>query len=267
MSRINDVFSKTRGEGRLAFIPFITAGFPDEKSSKELIKGLSDKGVDLIEIGIPFSDPVADGPIIQASSNIALSNGMNISNAFNLVENLSDEISCPIVFMTYYNPVYKYGLERFAVDCKKFGIDGIIIPDLPLEEANEWITSARRSNLDTIFMVAPTSPEERIKLIAENTLGFLYCVSLKGVTGAQQEISRSTLDFILKVRNLTSKLIAVGFGISSASQVRQLKGYADGVIIGSRLMQMMLDASDPKRGVAEILGFVDNVLTESEIRY
>lgn len=267
MSRIDDVFSKARGEGRLAFIPFVTAGFPDENNSRELIKGLCDVGVDLIEVGIPFSDPIADGPVIQASSNIALSNGMNISGAIKLVSDLSDEISCPIVFMTYYNPIYRYGLDRFAVDCRRFGIAGVIVPDLPLEEAGEWVISARSNELDTIFMVAPTSSEERIKLIAGNTLGFLYCVSLKGVTGARQGISGSTLDFILKVRSLTDKPIAVGFGISDAGQVKRLKGCADGVIMGSKLMQIMLDCPDSKGGVAEVLGLVEDILNESVIRY
>jgi tryptophan synthase alpha chain len=267
MSRIDDVFSKARGERRLAFIPFVTAGFPDENNSRELIKGLCDVGVDLIEVGIPFSDPIADGPVIQVSSNIALSNGMNISGAIKLVSDLSDEISCPIVFMTYYNPIYRYGLDRFAVDCRRSGIAGVIVPDLPLEEAGEWVISARSNELDTIFMVAPTSSEERIKLIAGNTLGFLYCVSLKGVTGARQGISGSTLDFILKVRSLTDKPIAVGFGISDAGQVKQLKGCADGVIMGSKLMQIMLDCPDSKGGVAEVLGLVEDILNESVIRY
>jgi len=267
MSRIDDVFKKARTEGKLAFIPFVTAGFPDEKKSKELIIGLSKAGVDLIEVGIPFSDPIADGPVIQATSNIAISNGMNIVNAIKMAGDLSCEISCPIVFMTYFNPIYRYGLERFAADCCKNRIAGVIVPDLPFEEAGEWIMSAKRNNLDTIFLVAPTSPDERIKHIAENTQGFLYCVSLKGVTGARQEISRNTIDFMLKVRSLTDKPIAVGFGISDTNQVKQLREYADGVIIGSRLMQIMLDGSDPTTGADEVLGFVDKIMSELIIRY
>ena len=266
MSRIEEVFRKTREKGRLAFIPFLTAGFPDKKTSGELINGLCKAGVDLIEIGIPFSDPIADGPVIQASSNVALSGGMNISKAFKLVDDLNDKISCPIVFMTYYNPVYRYGLERFAADCKKSGIAGVIIPDLPLEEAGEWIMCARSSELDTIFMVAPTSSEERIRLIAGNTCGFLYCVSIKGVTGAQQQISKSTIDFISNLRNLTDKPIAVGFGISEMGQVKQLRGCTDGVIVGSKIIQIMLDSPDPKRGMVDVLGFVEDMLNESIIQ-
>lgn len=232
MSRVSRQFEKARKEKRALLIPYLTAGYPSLKNSEEIFKVLAKDGADIIEIGIPFSDPLADGPTIQKSSEAALAQGITTEDVFQLINNLRKYTDIPLVVMTYYNIFYKYGLERFAGEGKDAGLDGVIIPDLPPEEAKDWLQAAK-GKLETIFLLAPTSSEKRIAEIADYSEGFIYCVSLTGVTGVRSSLPGNLSDFIFRVRKITEKPLAVGFGVSGPMQAKNVAQIADGVIIGS----------------------------------
>jgi len=237
MSRIEGVFKKLKNK-RAAFIPFVVAGDPDLKTTESLVLKMAECGADIIELGVPFSDPLADGPTIQAASQRALKNGVNLKEIFRVVEALKG-ISPPLVLMTYFNPVFQHGLKRFAEDCHRNGIDGIIIPDLPPEEAGPWIQEANSLDVDTIFLIAPTSSTERIKLASRRSKGFLYYVSITGVTGTRGKLPEELEGAIGQIRKYSQKPVAVGFGISTPEQVKEASRIADGVIVGSAIVKMI----------------------------
>ncbi|MGC8736732.1 MAG: tryptophan synthase subunit alpha [Dissulfurimicrobium sp.] len=239
-NRIDQAFSRLKRVGESAFIPFITAGDPDIAVTKALVKELVSQGADIIELGLPFSDPLADGPTIQAASQRALRNNINITHLFELVSGLRSEgIDVPLVLMGYYNSILQYGLEKFAADAASIGFDGTIVPDLPLEESVEWVRASRRHNLSTIFLVAPTTPPERARRIAKASRGFIYYVSVTGITGARNDLPSELLSGIKTVKNLTSLPVAVGFGVSRPEQVAMLSAVADGIIVGSAIVRLV----------------------------
>jgi len=239
MTRIERVFKRLRDQGRRpALIPFTVAGDPDLKTTEAIVLKMAECGADMIEIGVPFSDPLADGPTIQAAHQRALRNGIALTDIFHLTEKLK-RISRPVVLMTYFNPVFQYGLKNFAKDCQRSGVDGVILPDLPLEEAGPWIQEARKTKLDTIFLVAPTSPPSRIRTVARRSRGFIYYVSVTGLTGVREKLPAELGSAIERIRRYTKKPVAVGFGISTPEQAKMAGRYADGVIVGSAIVTVI----------------------------
>ena len=233
MSRISKAFEKEK-----AFIAFITGGDPDIETSCELIKTMAASGADIIEIGIPFSDPIAEGPVIQEASLRALNAGTTTDLLFDMVGELRKEIEIPLIFMTYMNPIYVYGTERFMKKCTEAGIDGVIVPDVPFEEKAELADQCRAHGVDLISMIAPTS-EERIELIAREAEGFIYCVSSLGVTGVRSEIKTDIGTMIKHVKAVTDVPCAVGFGISTPEQAEKMAGLSDGAIVGSAIVKLV----------------------------
>jgi tryptophan synthase alpha chain len=238
MSHISSVFQKT---GHKVLIPYITVGYPDIETTLKAATLLAKNGADIIELGIPFSDPLADGATIQESSHQALQNGITPEICLETARKLRIEIDIPLVFMTYFNPILSYGPDRFCRSCSKVGIDGIIIPDLPPEEGEVLERATREGGLDLIYLLSPTSTPERIQLVAKKSGGFIYLVSVTGVTGARNEVPSDLGDFIRRVREISSLPLCVGFGISNPEQARKISKIADGIIIGSRLIQIMKD--------------------------
>lgn len=239
MNRIVARFEDLKMNNKKAFIPFITAGDPSLDMTVSLISILESAGADVIELGIPFSDPIADGPSIQRSSLRSLENGTSLSKVMNAVSKTRSITQIPIVLMGYYNPIFKYGVERFVKDAVEIGIDGVIVADLPPEEASDMITSARKYDLSTIFLIAPTSTPDRIKLISEASTGYIYCVSSTGVTGARNRISDTLSQMVDQIRQYTEKPIAVGFGVSNPEQAKEIAQFADGVIVGSAIVNII----------------------------
>lgn len=233
MSKIRDAFNSGK-----AFIPFITCGDPDLDTTAEIVRKAVENGADLIELGIPFSDPTAEGPVIQAASLRALNNHVTTDKIFDMVLKLRDEITIPLVFMTYANVVFSYGIERFLSRCESAGIDGLILPDVPYEEKKEFQGSCRKHGVDLISMVAPTS-ENRIAMIASEAEGFLYIVSSLGVTGMRNEITTDLRSIVKTVRENTDIPCAIGFGISTPEQASEMAAISDGAIVGSAIVKII----------------------------
>ncbi len=246
MNRIEERFKRLRKNREAALIPFITAGDPKKEVTERLALEMAKNGADIIELGLPFSDPLADGPTIQAASFRALEGGMNPELYFEIATNIRKRTDCPLVLMGYYNPILKFGLEYFAKRAKEAGIDGTIIPDLPLEEASEWMKIARSCELANIFLLAPNTPEKRIKRIVKASTGFIYYVSVLGITGARSELPLELSRDIERVHSFTRKPVAVGFGISRPEQVSGLRKVADGIIVGSAIVKMLSEVYDNK---------------------
>ncbi|NWF91651.1 MAG: tryptophan synthase subunit alpha [Syntrophaceae bacterium] len=238
MSRIDHTFARLKERGQSALIPFIMAGDPDLKTTEVLVSRIAEAGADMIELGVPFSDPIADGPTIQSASERALQNGVNLKEVLSLTERLKG-IDTPLILMTYFNPVFRYGLKDFAEACQRSGVDGVIIPDLVPEEAGPWVQAARRRDLDTIFLIAPTSPPDRIGVISRCSRGFIYYVSVTGVTGARERLPEGLEIALGRIRDQSRKPVAVGFGISTPEQARSVGRLADGVIVGSAIVKMI----------------------------
>ena len=241
MNRIDDVFNK---KGHKALIAYITMGYPDLESTLKIVPLLAESGCDIIELGIPFSDPMADGATIQHASYCALQNGVTTKKCIDIVKQLRKKTNVPLIFMTYYNPVYHYGLEKFCGDSIASGIDGLIIPDLTPDEGEELENITEKIGLDLIYLLSPTSTSERIKLVSEKSHGFIYMVSLTGVTGARDNMPIKIDNFVADVRKATDKPLCVGFGISTPEQAKQVSRIADGVIIGSQIIRLMEKEGD-----------------------
>ncbi|OGC92933.1 MAG: tryptophan synthase subunit alpha [candidate division Zixibacteria bacterium RBG_16_53_22] len=260
MTRIDKVFRRLKEKGEKALIPFITAGDPDYETSRRLAIEIAARGADLLELGIPFSDPLADGPTIQASSSRALKNGVHFASVLALAGDLRRETDIPLILMGYYNPILQYGLEKAARDAAQQGIDGFIIPDLPLEEAASWRAATGAAGVSVIFLAAPTTGPERLKTLGRLTQGFLYYVSVTGITGARMELTRELIPELLRVRALVNCPIAVGFGISTPEQVKKLAPYVDGVVVGSAIVQQVAQFSGAKT-IKHIGDFVASLKT------
>ena len=234
MGRIEAAFSELKRQGKKGFIPFITAGDPDLETTRELLTELS--GATVIELGVPFSDPMADGPVIQRSSERALRHGIGVGDILNVVATVRREIETPIILFSYFNPLLQFGLKRLAAEAKAAGVDGVLVTDLSPEEAGEFESELRANDLDMIFLIAPTSTDERLKLVAQHARGFIYAVSRAGVTGVRTNVSAEAERLVIRMRKYSSLPIAVGFGISNRDQVKDVQRYADAVVIGSAIV-------------------------------
>ncbi len=237
MNRIDRTFKRLKGEGRKAFIPYIMAGDPNLDKTMERVLMLQECGADIIELGVPFSDPVADGPTIQRAAERALKAGVSLKKMIAFMKELRKRSEIPVIFMTYYNPIFKYGEEGFVADAADAGVDGFIIPDLPPEEAGGLIKSCRSRKLDTIFLVAPTSTAERMKRIATASQGFIYYVSMTGITGSKLSLEEQFREHVGRLRETSGKPVSVGFGISTPDDARIMSAVADGVIVGSAIVK------------------------------
>lgn len=256
MNRIERKFIQLRRCDKKAFIVFITAGYPNLKTTELLIKEFSRIGVDVIELGVPFSDPMADGAVIQESSQYALERKVHLADILNLVKRVRAKIDTPICLMTYYNPIFCFAEARFARACAKSGIDGVIIPDLPVEEGKSLIRLMSRFNLDVIPFLAPTTIAKRIKLISRLARGFIYYVSLTGVTGMRSCLPADICLKLKEIKKITSKPVCVGFGVSSPEQVKQVYKIADGVIVGSAIIRKIKQNINRKSLVRNVSAFV-----------
>jgi tryptophan synthase alpha chain len=236
MSRIVETFARLKKAGRLAFIPYATIGFPSLHTAEELVPALIAAGGDLVELGVPFSDPLADGPTVQRASFVALQNGVTRAKCFEAARTIRSQTDAPLIFMGYYNPVFSYGVERYVQEAAESGVDGLIIPDLSPEEADEVVAACRKADLDYIFLLAPTSTDARIEQVAKLASGFIYCVSVVGVTGARDALSATLPDFIARIRKHTDLPLVVGFGISRPEHIQTVAKFADGVVVASALL-------------------------------
>jgi tryptophan synthase alpha chain len=244
MSRISQTFEHLQKTHERALIPYVTAGDPDLEMTKRLVREMVRRGGDIIEIGVPFSDPLADGPIIQRASQRALQGGATLRKILQTVSELRHDVDVPLVLMTYYNPVLHYGEEAFVADALDAGVDGIIVPDLPPEEGQSLMELTTDTPLEMIFLAAPTSTSARLALISEASRGFIYYVSRLGTTGVRDQLADDLRIMLEKVRASTSKPIAVGFGVSTPEHVRLVADLADGVVVASAILKLMEDLED-----------------------
>lgn len=240
-------------EGGKAFIPFVTCGDPDLETTGKIVREMAANGADLIELGIPFSDPTAEGPVIQGANIRALSGGVTTDKIFDFVRELRKDVSVPLVFMTYANVVFSYGAERFISTCQQIGIDGIILPDLPFEEKDEFLPICRQYGVDLISLIAPTSAD-RVAMIAKDADGFIYIVSSLGVTGERSQITTDISKLVSVIRENTDIPCAVGFGISNPEQAKNMSQFADGVIVGSAIVRKIAQhGKDSAKPVGEFV--------------
>lgn len=243
-SRIEKKFRELLGRNGKAFIPYIMAGDPNLRRTAELVGVLESCGADIIELGVPFSDPLADGPTIQKAAQRALIEGVNLRKVIELVGTLRKTTQVPIILMTYYNPIFKYGEEKFVLDASAAGVDGIIVPDLPPEEADVLLASSKKAPFDIIFLLAPTSTEERIRKVSKASGGFIYYVSITGTTGSRLSMDSSIGSQVAVIRGKSGKPVAVGFGISTPEEASEVSRFADGVIVGSAIVKRVGDPED-----------------------
>jgi tryptophan synthase alpha chain len=241
MSRISDTFQALKRDGRRGFIPFITAGDPDLESTRDLVIELARVGATLIELGVPFTDPMADGPVIQRASERALQHGFGLAEILDLVRDVRKQTSVPIILFSYFNPLLQFGLEKLVREAEHAEVDGILVTDLTPEEAGRFSAMLHAHEIDLIFLVAPTSTDERLKMIAERASGFIYAVSRAGVTGAREDVSAAAEKLVNRVRAVSNLPVAVGFGISTPAQVRDVWRYADAAVVGSAIVKMIED--------------------------
>ena len=266
-NRIDEAFQKARAENRAAFMPFITAGDPDIETTGALIEALARQGADLLELGIPYSDPIADGPTIQASYVRALDRGLKLAQIFNMVRDVRTRCGLPILTMVSFSIVSRVGSDSYFVQASSAGVDGVIIPDLPVDEGGEIARQAATAGLHPVFLVAPTTPDERMQVIARSSQGFIYYISVTGTTGAREELPRDLADHIKRLRSFTKKPIAVGFGVSRPEQVRALARIADGVIVGSALVRKIHEyAGKPREALLSGVGDLAASLAAAKTR-
>lgn len=251
MSKISEAFKDTK-----AFIPFITGGDPSLEITQQLLYAMEEAGADIIEIGIPFSDPIAEGPVIQAANERALAAGCTTDRLFETVKKAREKVQVPMVFLTYLNPIFTYGKERFMERCREYGIQGVIVPDMPFEEKGELREVCTKYGIEIISLIAPTS-HERITAIAKEAEGYIYCVSSLGVTGMRKEISTDIQGMVDKVRQVTKVPCAVGFGISTPEQAQQMAAVSDGVIVGSRIVKIVEEYGE--KSVPYVREYVENM--------
>jgi len=255
MSSVSQCFANLKQRGECALIPFLTAGDPDLATTERAIALLAENGADMIELGVPYSDPLADGPVIQAAATRALQKGVNLDSVLSLVTRVVKKVSIPIILFTYYNPIYYRGADKFLVQIAEAGVKGLVVPDLPLEEAQSFLDLAEANNIEVTLLVAPTSPMDRISAIAAKSQGFIYLVSVTGVTGVRTKVETRVKDLITQLNSTTDKPIGVGFGISEPSQATQIKNWgADAVIVGSAFVKRLAN-QDSAEGLSAIADF------------
>lgn len=254
MSRLHETFAAAKAEGRAALIGYLPAGFPSIPDSVSLIAAMVENGVDIIEVGLPYSDPLMDGPVIQRAAEVALAHGATTGAVLDVVGGAATT-GAPILVMSYWNPIEQYGADAFAKDLAQRGGLGVITPDLTVEEAAEWERATDAQGIDRVFLAAPVSPEDRLAAVCRATSGFVYAASIMGVTGTRQSVSAGAEGLVARLRRHTSLPIAVGLGVSTGAQAAEVARYADGVIVGSAFVRRVLEAEDPPqaaRGVAEL---------------
>ncbi|MBF6612299.1 MAG: tryptophan synthase subunit alpha [Chloroflexi bacterium] len=239
MGRIASAFKRLGKVNECALVPYLTVGYPSLAVTRQLVPVIARQGADLIELGVPFSDPMADGATVQRASHAALENGVSLQDCLSVAAEARRANEVPLLFMSYYNPIFRYGVEKLAVDCASSGVDGLIVPDLPPEEAGDLKAACEAAGIDLIFLIAPTSTDGRIKKVAEMASGFIYCVSLTGVTGARSLLSEDVDSLIARVRRYSHLPLVVGFGISTPEQVAQVIKSADGAVVGSALINLI----------------------------
>jgi tryptophan synthase alpha chain len=259
MSRLETVFSQLKERGEKALIPFITAGDPDLVTTAALIPALAQAGADVIELGVPFSDPMADGPTIQAASERALANGVTQEKILAMVAEVRRKTEVPIVLMGYYNPIFRYGVERFTADAAAVGVDGLLIVDLPPEEAGEITDAMTASGLDLITLLAPTTPPERMQRLAAVAKGYLYYVSMTGVTGAQKIAPEDIRMAVSALKDMTTVPVGVGFGITTAEDAASVGEFADGVVVGSALVKLIHEYAGRPELLEKVGGFISQL--------
>ena len=262
MNRIDKKFKELKREHKKAFIAFITAGYPNLSTTEKLVYEFADSGVDIVELGVPFSDPLADGPVIQESSYEALKKNTHLIDILKLVRKTRQKIDMPICLMTYYNPIFCFGDQRFVNEAIKCGVDGVIIPDLPPDEGKDFIRLANKAGLHVICFVAPTTSKERLKFITQVARGFIYYVSLTGVTGARQQLPADLIGNLKMVKRSTKKPVCVGFGVSTAAQVKEVSKVADGVIVGSAIVKKIKENIGKPDLVIKVKKFVESLIKE-----
>lgn len=256
MGRIDDAFNTLKQQGKKGIVPFVTAGDPDLATTERLLVELSQAGATLIELGVPFSDPMADGPVIQRASERALKNNFGLQDLLDSAARARKQIDTPIILFSYYNPLLQFGLKRIAQATRDAGLDGILVTDLTPEESGEFEAELRANDLNMIFLIAPTSTDERLRLVAEHASGFIYAVSRAGVTGARSSVSAEAEKLVTRMRQFSTLPIAVGFGISNAEQVRDVRRYADAVVVGSAIvaeMERLIDAPDIAQRIGQFV--------------
>lgn len=256
---VSQTFTDLRDRARCALIPFITAGDPDLDTTVAALRLLDQYGADMIELGVPYSDPLADGPVIQAAATRSLARGTRLDNVLELVRDVSPTLRAPIILFTYYNPILNRGIERFLETIAQAGVKGLVVPDLPLEEAETLLKPAAAYGIELTLLIAPTSPRERIVAIAEQSQGFIYLVSTTGVTGMRSQVQARVKDLIAELRQVTDKPVGVGFGISQPEQARQVMEWgADGVIVGSAVVKRLAEGT-PKQGLQAVGEFCQSL--------
>jgi len=260
MTRIEEKLYQLKTKGEKAFIAYLTAGYPDLETTRALILELEARGVDVIELGIPFSDPLADGPIIQKSSQWALEKGITSRRVLELVREVHQKTEVPLVLMGYYNPIFKFGEAKFVDFSRDAGVDGLIVVDLPPEEAGQLKAEAERNKLNLIFLLTPVSSEERIKLVCEWSSGFIYCVSYTGVTGGGEKEEEALANLVRKIRTLTATPVEIGFGISSPQDAKKASRVADGIIVGSAIIKEIASNTPSHSLVARVGQMVEKLV-------
>lgn len=262
MSRIPETFSRLRSQGRRGLIPFITAGDPDLETTRDLLIELAHSGASLIEVGVPFSDPIADGPVIQRSSMRALRNGVDVASSLQVISEARREMEVPIVLFSYYNPLLQFGVERLGEAARRAGVDGVLVTDLTPEEAEDFKAALVTYDLDCVFLASATSTDERLRMIAERASGFIYAVSRNGVTGEQVEVSSDAEKLVTRLRRVTDLPVALGFGISTRDQVREVGRYADAAVVGSAIVAKIEKLGGTPDIAEQIGSFVRELLPE-----
>ncbi|KAI4349456.1 hypothetical protein L6164_010042 [Bauhinia variegata] len=257
---LSETFTRLKKEGKVALIPYITAGDPDLSTTAEALKVLDSCGSDIIELGVPYSDPLADGPVIQAAATRSLAKGTNFDSIISMLKEVVPQLSSPIALFTYYNPILKRGVDRFMSTIQDAGVHGLVVPDVPLEETVALRTEAKKNGIELVLLTTPTTPRNRMKAIVETSEGFVYLVSSVGVTGARASVSAKVQYLLAEIKEETTKPIAVGFGISKPEHVKQVAGWgADGVIVGSAIVKLLGEAKSPQDGLKELEEFTKSL--------
>ena len=257
--RIGERFALLRARNERALVPFLTAGDPDLETTEALVLAMAEAGADVIELGVPFSDPTAEGPTIQRSSSRALARGTSLRSILRLVDRLRARIDQPLVLMGYANPIHAMGAEAFARAASEVGVDGIIIPDLPPEDGSPWLDPCRAVGIDPILLAAPTTPPARLAMLVRETRGFLYAVSLQGVTGARTTIAQGIEEQVRLAKSLSGIPVCVGFGVSTLAQAKRIGEYADGVVIGSAIVDRIEQAASKTSAIDDVARFIADV--------
>lgn len=260
MSRLSEAFAAARAEDRALLIGYLPAGFPTWVDSVSIITAMVEAGVDVVEIGLPYSDPLMDGPVIQAAADQALAQGTTTADVMRAVQAVA-ATGAPTLVMTYWNPVERYGVDRFAAELAAAHGAGVITPDIIPEEAHAWVTATDEALIDRVFLVAPSSPPERIKAVAEVSNGFVYAASTMGVTGTRTQVSADARDLVERTRGVTGQPVCVGLGVSTAEQAREVAEYADGVIVGSAFVRRVLEADSPQAAASSVAALAAEMAT------